>query len=340
MKIDLVYTWVNGADENWKRKKLQHSQQYKRPASEKAQSDARFMDNQELRYSIRSILTYASWINNIFIVTDDQVPAWLDSSYTKIKVVDHKEIFKNHDYLPTFNSMAIEANLHHVSNLSEYFIYSNDDMFLGDYCQPEYFFLKDGRPRIFVKDIIRKKKKWHLNPDLLKIEKRNEHQCSIINSRVLLKEFFKKSVHSEILHGMKACKRSDMVYLENIFNQQFLHTMSHQFRDIDDVWAYGLVSMYCLLNGAGKRTYVPSLSLKMQWLNNLIKRAMKPSFSYVNLSKADIDNRLSVIERNRPSMFCLNQFHDSPDANIVKVQSFLERYFPHPCPAEKAASEI
>lgn len=335
MKVDIVYTWVNGADEKWMLKKQKYSQQYNRFYSQRAQSDARFMDNEELRYSIRSVLQFASWINTIYIVTDNQVPEWLDDNYPKVKVVDHKEIFKNHDYLPTFNSMAIEACLHHIPNLSEFFIYSNDDMFLGNYCSPDYFFLKDGRPRIFVTDLIRKKRRWHLNSDLLKPEKKNEHQCSIINSRLLLKRLFNNSVHSSIRHGMKACRKSDMLYLEKIFNKEFLRTMSHKFRDNDDVWVYSLVSMYSLLKGTGKRTYVPSLSRKRQWLNDLMKKTMKFSFSYTNLGEPDIDKRLSLIERNRPFMFCLNQYDTSPNINVLKVRPFLQGYFPQPCSAEK-----
>jgi hypothetical protein len=336
MKIDVVYTWVNGADENWKRKKLEYSQNYNTKVSKEAQSDARFMNNDELRYSIRSIFKYAPWINNIYIVTDNQIPDWLDNNCSKIKIIDHREIFKNHDFLPTFNSMAIEANLHHIPNLSEYFIYSNDDVFLGDYCSPEYFFLKDGSPRIFVADLIGRKKKWHLNADVLPPERKNEHQYSIINSRLLLRKIFRKSIYSEIRHGMKACRKSDLFFLEDTFNQQFMLTMSHKFRDKNDIFVYDLISMYSLLKGTGKRTYMTSLSKKSQWLNDLMKRIMKFNFYYIHLSSGVVDRSFPLIERNRPFMFCLNQFYDTPYSNMAKVQPFLEKYFPYPCLAEKS----
>lgn len=48
-----------------------------------------------------------------------------------MKVVAHSEIFHDKSALPTFSSPSIELNLHHIDALSEYFIYFNDDVFLG-----------------------------------------------------------------------------------------------------------------------------------------------------------------------------------------------------------------
>jgi hypothetical protein len=36
----------------------------------------RFRDNQELKYSLRSIEKYAGWVRKIFIVTNGQLPNW------------------------------------------------------------------------------------------------------------------------------------------------------------------------------------------------------------------------------------------------------------------------
>jgi hypothetical protein len=337
MKIDVVYTWVNGADENWKRNKLEYSQKYNRHVSKEALSDARFMDNEELRYSIRSLFSYAPWINNIYIVTDNQIPEWLDSNCEKIKVIDHKEIFEDHNFLPTFNSMAIEANLHHIPNLSEYFLYFNDDVFLGDKCLPEYFFLKDGKPRIFVSDILGIMRKRQLNGKMLK--KINIHQHTVLNCRKLLLENFGATVYTDIRHGAKACRKSDLFYLEKLFHRQLLNTMSHRFRDNDDVIIYYLASMYNLLNYTGKRTYVPSLSLKSRLLNYFNKKIIKYCFCYVHLGGREIDQYLSLIEKYRPFMFCINQYYDSPEFNIAKVRPFLEKYFPNSSPAEKSDTD-
>ena len=92
MKIDIVYTWVNGQDPVWKNKKLAKLNSLGSVLPE-SNNDARFMDNNELLYSLRSINMFAPWVNKIFIVTDNQIPKWLNTAYPKIEIVDHQDIF-------------------------------------------------------------------------------------------------------------------------------------------------------------------------------------------------------------------------------------------------------
>lgn len=41
--------------------------------------------HQELRFSLRSIEMYAPWVRNIYIVTNGQIPYWLDLSHPRLK---------------------------------------------------------------------------------------------------------------------------------------------------------------------------------------------------------------------------------------------------------------
>jgi hypothetical protein len=93
-------------------------------------SKNRFIDKNELKYSMRSLERYAPWIRNVYIVTNGQVPAWLNQSHPRVRIVTHDEIFPNKSHLPTFNSAAIESHLHKIENLSEHFLYYNDDTLL------------------------------------------------------------------------------------------------------------------------------------------------------------------------------------------------------------------
>ena len=71
----------------------------------------------ELIYAIRSIVTFAPWIRHIFIVTNGQIPIWLNTEDHRISIVTHEDIFPSKDDLPTFNSMAIEVHLHRIPGL-------------------------------------------------------------------------------------------------------------------------------------------------------------------------------------------------------------------------------
>ena len=59
----------------------------------------------------------------------------------KIKLVNQKDIMPK-DAIPNFNSSAIELCIKNINDLSEYFLYGNDDNFFADYVTPEFFFIK------------------------------------------------------------------------------------------------------------------------------------------------------------------------------------------------------
>ncbi|XP_045195213.2 N-acetylglucosamine-1-phosphotransferase subunits alpha/beta-like [Mercenaria mercenaria] len=90
-----------------------------------------FADNEQLMYSIRSVEKYAPWIQHIYIITNDQVPSWLNVSNKRVSVVYTKEIFPNKNDLPTFSSPAIESYMHRIPGLSDTFLFMCDDFFLG-----------------------------------------------------------------------------------------------------------------------------------------------------------------------------------------------------------------
>lgn len=138
--IDLVYMWVNGNDPAW---------QAKRNATigvtdtSNNNCKGRYADNDELKYSLRSIEKYAPWIHKIFIVTDSQVPVWLDTSNPKIQIVDHSEILPP-EARPCFNSTVIEHHLYKIPGLAERFLLANDDTLLNKPVSPSTFLPRTG----------------------------------------------------------------------------------------------------------------------------------------------------------------------------------------------------
>lgn len=174
--FDVVYTWVNGSDPRWKRKKDEWSGKAgKLPdellvntsnatmflntttgANETAvdpddtMSSNRYRDSEELRFSLRSLVKNAPWIRHIYIVTDNQIPYWLNLESQRLTVVSHEDIFLNKSHLPVFSSPAIEANLHRIPGLSKKFIYFNDDVFLGAKVLPEDFISLRGAQKLVM----------------------------------------------------------------------------------------------------------------------------------------------------------------------------------------------
>ncbi|MDL2316796.1 Stealth CR1 domain-containing protein [Desulfovibrio sp. OttesenSCG-928-A18] len=146
--VDIVYTWVDGADPVMAAKRASFM-----PPGEQCHQETRgdclYRDNQELRYSLRSVERYAPWVRRVFLLVDGQVPDWLNTRHDKLKVIDHKDCIPGH-YLPTFNSNVIEAHLHCIPGLSEHYVYFNDDFFLTSMTGPEDFFTANGLPYVYV----------------------------------------------------------------------------------------------------------------------------------------------------------------------------------------------
>ena len=98
---------------------------------------------------MRSVWKYAPWVRNIFIITNGQVPHWLNLDNPKIKLITHQDIYKNVSHLPVFASPTIEANIHRIPGLSQRFIYLNDDVMFGNYIYPDDFWKLDGTQYFF-----------------------------------------------------------------------------------------------------------------------------------------------------------------------------------------------
>lgn len=115
-----------------------------------SRSANRYRDSQELRYSLRSLLKYAPWIRKIYLITDNQIPYWLNLEADRLHVVSHEEIFPNKSHLPVFSSPAIETHLHRLPGLSDKFIYFNDDVMLGAPTFPEDFVSTSGAQKVYL----------------------------------------------------------------------------------------------------------------------------------------------------------------------------------------------
>ena len=96
------------------------------PSKDDRTSDNRYRDSDELKYSLRSLQKYAPWVRHIYIITDNQIPAWLNMKAPGLTVVPHSRIFPNKSHLPVFSSPAIETHLHRIPGLSQQFAYFND----------------------------------------------------------------------------------------------------------------------------------------------------------------------------------------------------------------------
>ena len=123
--IDFVLPWVDGNDAAWIAQKNHYLDQHQGLAD--ATSSNRYQDLGTLRYVLRSIEQHCPWYRQIYLITAGHYPQWLNIHHPKIRLVTHQELFIQPQNLPVFNSSAIEMNLVNLPDLSETFVYLNDD---------------------------------------------------------------------------------------------------------------------------------------------------------------------------------------------------------------------
>ena len=150
-KIDAVISWVDGNDENY----IQKLNSYL-PENQQRNDDingkTRFANVGEIYFCIASILRFAPFVRKIFIVSDNQKPKKLNHFIAKnfpenkipIEFINHQTIFRGYEnVLPVFNSLSIETCLWRIPDLSENFVYFNDDVFLVRPIEPKDWFIDD-----------------------------------------------------------------------------------------------------------------------------------------------------------------------------------------------------
>jgi hypothetical protein len=139
-KIDFVFPYVNCNDPVW-------LEQYKENNKNIIFNPLRFRAWGLLKYVFRGIDKFMPWINNVYMIvsSDSQIPAWINKE--NVKIITHKQIIPK-EFLPTFNSTTIEMFLKNIPNLSEKFIYSNDDLYFINKLDKSDFFYKENIPKL------------------------------------------------------------------------------------------------------------------------------------------------------------------------------------------------
>ncbi|MEU4421017.1 stealth family protein [Actinoplanes sp. NPDC024001] len=301
--IDVVYTWVDGSDPAWQRRKARALAEntWVGEISGQAANDSRYASRDELRYSLRALHSFAPWVRRVFLVTDDQVPGWLDLSHPRLTVVSHQEIFGDTGTLPTFNSQAIESRLHRIPGLAEHFLYLNDDVILGRPVTPDLFFTPGGLTKFF--------------PSTARVDAAprgpadRPADSAAKNNRRLIEQTFGRVLTRKMMHTPHPSRRSVLTEIEQRFADHVAATAGHQFRHPDDISLLSsLQQYYAYLTGRA----APG---RIQYL-------------YTDLAQPTTPLRLARLLRHRNvDAFCLNDV-DADSAAVADQEALLAEFLP------------
>ena len=305
IKIDLVYLWVNDKDEDWQKKRRFWANELGVVSSEE-NSDCRYSNNDELKYSLRSAEMYAPWINKIFIVTDDQTPKWLDTNHPKIKIVNHKDIMPE-NCLPCFNSASIEVCIDNIPDLSEYFLYANDDMFFASPVEPEYFYDEENKPIVNLRT-----RKW--------TEPNNLYTQRILYTQDLFDKTFdrQKAVNKfEPSHCIDAYRKSSFKACKKLFQEEFDKLIHQKFRCSNTIQRI-IFSLFMIEKNQGILKLNPPIA-EQEFYSNLDNLYLKLESKYY------IED---VIKKFAPKILCINDTEDTHDEDRRKLKTILANTFP------------
>lgn len=207
--MDVVYTFVDGDNSTWRKEYHKYT---KVPIS-----DIRYCNHGELLFSIKLLKLHCSWVDKIYVVH-----SYISLKLKKSIEAIHPVIWVPQKLLypyPCFNSCVIESVLWKIPNLSEFFVYLNDDMFIGRKIELSHFLRNEDVPWIDMSKLT-------INNKIENMAKHhNQKALQLFNSKYNTNYQYHIS-HYPFLVSRSACKTMHELYAKEItiLNSQLIRS--------------------------------------------------------------------------------------------------------------------
>ncbi len=300
-QVDVVYTWVDGADPAWRARYEAHAG----GRLSEVDFSRRFASSGEILFSLRTLQRFFPEARRVFIVTDDQtldlggLPQALQA---KITFVSHRQIIDpSYVDLPTFNSTVITSFLWRIPELSECFLYLNDDLFLGDRLERRHLVSPQGLAYSYLRP-------WNtarMARELTTPSNTNPWELYPINARECFLSAYDTEPNLAGLHTACLLHRSACEAAFQLFAEQWRGTYySEKVRGPRSL-AFGLLANWVgIRNGYQQPIHRGLISRRTRW--------------FLNLDAPTVDALL----REKPLFFCVNQAKD-PELFIGLMERYL-----------------
>lgn len=246
--IDLVYTWISGNDIEYNR----YRDEYKNKredfisdifsaipsyinyigSSDGSINCNRLSNANEIEYSIKSVRKYIPWIGTIYIIMPkSQFNLFPIKNDNNIILVAQEEIIED-KYNPSFNSNAIELCFDNIPNLSNIFMYMNDDVIITKPIKFNDMYINGKSTVIFQKFFGLKASAYIASILLLNSEKSTLARANLDND---LYEITNEKTHYLISHAPIIIDKKLYKEIKDIFSNKVSITMNNKFRSNDDL---------------------------------------------------------------------------------------------------------
>eukprot|EP01084_Bolivina_argentea_P314945 545556_1 len=319
-------------------------------SGETISSGQRLRYNGDLRYSIRSIYMFALWVNKIWIIISNDTysgyPSWIDKqkvnskySLIPIEMVYHSDIvYDKSNAINNHDSQSIESCVHHINNLSNHYIYLNDDFLLSKRVSWDYWFNLNGT--------IRYPKKYYDYYNNYK----TTYQRVYPNNKKYKFDIPFRTARLFVEHMPRAFTRSSWYLLEERYNEWFKFVESHKKRYCPSyVTQTGCFNedMYLIMMGFRLLYKEYYHILKKEFNDSDIKlnlfdiQIMDYSNVHLwltgnkNFNVGNLRVFINKIETIKPNSFCMNDVFDVNihsdlyKAEIRFIHRFYQRFYPY-----------
>ena len=278
-------------------------------------------DNEELRYSVRSILKNIPWIRKIFILMpNERVRFFKDPELINEKIV----YVKDKDVLgyDSSNSHAFQYRIWKMKEfgLSDNIIYMDDDCFIGQPLKKsDFFYVENNKvvPAIInvnyeVQTNATAKKEYSNLEKKVKLNKREQTSSRFMYSVYKTYLFFIKYLDSPIIvpyftHNAIPSNLNDLKELYDI-----IYNSEHRFATLDSKFRH-------------TETLQFQASVVLYTYNKYKRKAHPLKYNY-------IDNDATVYGKFNFPLYCINTGNNKDYAEIsfAKTRLVMENLFPMP----------
>ena len=318
MDIDLVVFWEDDTDIDYIRlNSVYRSRRNKGSGQHDIYGNRVFKDKEILRYFLRSVEKHLKFIRNIFIITNSELPSWINFCDSRIKPLSYRTIIPVR-ILPIFNYSVIERFVINIPDLSERFLYVNENAFFVKDIKRSFFFNEKGYPYIRFKNF------FHFQKEL-----ENKENIAIKNAIELSQKYLGKKPRFFKHCNIEAFYKPDIIKCLEKIDKEIKNTIYNKLPTEDDVNRY-IWTYYSYYNNHAEYRYptfyqlTNTVKLVAQYFYKLIKDTQEIKLSQKNYM---------VLAKTR--MISFEKDFDAEEQDEIRAINFLQQKFP-----EKSCYEV
>lgn len=316
MDIDLVVFWEDYTDIDYIRLNSVY-QRNKDSGQQDLYGNRVFKDREILRYFLRSVEKHLKFIRNIFIITNYELPSWINFCNSRIKPLSYRTIIP-FNVLPVFNYSVIERFIVNIPDLAERFLYVSENAFFVKDIKRSFFFNEKGYPYIRFKSFFPFQK-----------ELEDKENIAIKNAIELSQKYLGKKPQFFKHCNIEAFYKPDIIKCLEKIDKEIKNTIYNKFPTEDDVSRY-IWTYHAYYNNHAEYRYPTFYQL-----SNIVKLFVQYFYKLIKDTQEIKLSQKNYMVLSKTRMISFEKDFDAEEQDEIRAIDFLQQKFP-----EKSCYEV